>query len=380
MHDFYAVKHLAGSDLAWFRSLFGVYANTNLKGINLNADPTVTTFYRDLEAIADAAGGRVPVTASIYGPAAARAYTGTFKIVRSPGSKNWRLNGTLVDDPIGEAGRFNGLTRDDIAVLAFTGRPAPTHVGVVLLASGAPEDAALVAHFRSEFPKRGRTGTMFAIGPDDIAAAMAAPGVPPEHPLGLLIADPADAAVIEDAALGGSEGVIGRRRGARRRVTAADIASRRAAADRNGREGEALLDAYLSRSGASYEWTAEPEKGDGFAPFDFDVADGPLAGRIDAKTTDGPFERPFHMSLGEVAEAAESAEPYRIARIYQLSGEGARMRVSDDISALARRLLSAHDAAMFDGIRADAFTLPVDSAGISWGAEIELLPADAEDD
>lgn len=378
MADFYALKHLAGSDLAWFRSLFGVFANTNLKGINLNADPTVTSFYRDLEAIADAAGGRVPVTASLYGPAAAPAYTGTFKIVRSAGSKNWRLNGTLVDDPIGQARRFDGLRPDDVAVLAFTGRPGPTHVDVVLLASGAPEDAALLAHLRATFPKRGRL-TMFPLVPGDIAAALAAPGVPADHPLGLLIADPEDAEVIEDAALGGSEGIIGRRRGKRRRVSAADIAAMRAAAERKGREGEALLDAYLSRSGATYDWTAEPTKGDGFAPFDFEISDGPLAGRLDAKTTDGPFERPFHLSLGEVIEAAESAEPYRIARIYQLGEDGARMKVSGDISAVARKLRNAHDAAVFGGIRADAFTVPVDADGIVWGEEIELPPVDAED-
>lgn len=379
MADFYAVKHLAGSDLGWFRKLYQVHSNTNLKGINLNADPTTTRFYRDLTAIADAANGRVPVTARLYGPNAASAYTGTFKIVRSPGSKNWRLNGTLVDGPINEPDRFSSLAPDDIAVIAFTGRPVPTHVDVVLLSGIAAADIELVAHFRRAFPKRGSSLSMFAIESNDIGTALAVPGVPMDHPLGFLVASPEDSEVVEDAALGGSEGIIGRQQGKRRRVTAADIAAQRAAADRNGREGEALLDAYLARSDASYEWTAEPEHGDGFAPYDFEVRDGPLAGYLDAKTTDGPFERPFHLSLGEVIEAAVSGKPYRIVRIYQLGNDGARMRVSGDISVFARKLHNAHDGAMFEGIRADAFTVPVNAAGLVWGEEVGLPPVDEEE-
>jgi hypothetical protein len=34
---------------------------------------------------------------------------------------------------------------------------------------------------------------------------------------------------------------------------------------------------------------------------------------------------------------------------------------------------------MFGGIRADAFTVPVDTAGLVWSEEIELAPVDAED-
>jgi hypothetical protein len=369
---------LAGSDLAWFRALFGVFSNTNLKGINLNADPTTTVFYRDLGAIAEAGDGRITISATIWGPAAAKSYNGTFKIVRSPGSKNWRLNGTLVNDPPGEEGRFNDLRRDDVAVIAFSGRPKPQHVHVVLLASSRPEDATLVEYFRANFPKSQRQ-TMHAISPADILNALKAPGVPHDHPLQFVVLDPADEELVEDAALGGSEGIIARRRGRRQHVSAKEIASRRDAAERTGREGEALLDSYLTRSGFDYEWTAEPENGDGFAPYDFDVKQGPLAGRIDAKTTQGPFERAFHLSFGEILEAAESHNAYRIARIYLLGEEGARMRISDDISGFARRLRDAHDAAVFGGIRADAFTVPVDAEGLVWADEIALSAPDSED-
>lgn len=378
MPDFYAVKHLAGSDLAWFRSLLGVFANTKLKGINLNADPTITIFYRDLGAIAEATDGRIPISATIWGPGAAKSYNGTFKIVRSAGSKNWRLNGTLVDDPVGEEGRFNDLQRDDLAVIAFSGRPAPTHVHLVLLASARQEDAALVEYFRTEFPRRPRD-TMLAISPADIVEALRAPGVPDDHPLQFVVLDPEDAELVEDAALGGSEGVIARQRGRRRRVSAKEITTSRDAAERIGREGEALLDNYLARSGFEYEWTAEPENGDGFAPYDFDVKQGPFAGRLDAKTTKGPFERPFHLSFGEILEASESHEAYRIARIYLIGEEGAQMRISHDISDFARRLLNAHDAAVFGGIRADAFTVPVDAEGLVWGGEMTLSAPDSED-
>lgn len=378
MPDFYAVKHLAGSDLAWFRSLLRAFANTNLKGINLNADPTTTIFYPDLAALAEAEGGRVRVDTTIYGPAAAQAAIDNFKIVRSPGSKNWRLNGTLVNDPIGEEGRFNVLQRDDLAVLAFTGRGKPRHVQLVLLASQASEDTALVDYFRRAFPKR-PPKTMHPIEADDILEALKLTGVPNDHPLRFLVLSPEDADLVEDAALGGSAGIIARRRGQRPRVSAKEITSRRTAAESVGREGEALLNGYFDRIGVDFEWTAEPEHGDGFAPFDFDIRGGPLAGRVDAKTTQGPFERAFHLSLGEIVEAAESQLAFRIARIYLLGGDGARMRISDDISRLAQRLLSAHDAAMFGGIKADAFTVPTDAEGLIWSDEIILPPLDAED-
>ena len=378
MPDFYAVKHLAGSDLAWFRSLLGVFANTNLKGINLNADPLITEYYRDLGSIAAASEGRLPVTATIFGPDGAQAYNRTFKIVRSAGSKNWRLNGTLVDDPVGQEGRFKILERDDLAVIAFTGRPKPKHIDLVLLSALAASDAALVEYFRGKFPKR-HPKTMYPIHAGDILSALELPTVPHDHPLRFLVLSPEDTELVEDAALGGSAAVIARRRGQRPRVSAKEISSRRISAESVGREGEALLDGYLDRIGVDYEWTAEPEHGDGFAPFDFDVRSGSLIGRVDAKTTQGPFERAFHLSLGEIVEAAESQVPYRIARIYQLGGDGARMRISEDISGLAQRLINAHNAAMFGGIRADAFTVPTHAEGLAWGVEIVLPPLDSDD-
>jgi hypothetical protein len=378
MPDFYAVKHLAGSDLAWFRSLLGVFANTNLKGINLNADPIITEYYRDLGSIAADSEGRLPVTVTIFGPDGAQAYSGTFKIVRSAGSKNWRLNGTLVDDPVGQEGRFKTLERDDLAVIAFTGRPSPKHIDLVLLSAQATTDAVLVDYFRGQFPKR-PPKTMYPIHAGDILSALELPTVPDEHPLRFLVLNPEDTELVEDAALGGSAAFIARRRGQRPRVSAKEISSRRIAAESVGREGEALLNGYLDRIGVDYEWTAEPEHGDGFAPFDFDVRSGSLTGRVDAKTTQGPFERAFHLSLGEIVEAAESQVPYRIARIYQLGGDGARMRISEDISGLAQRLINAHNAAMFGGIKADAFTVPSDAEGLAWGAEIILPPLDSDD-
>ena len=220
---------------------------------------------------------------------------------------------------------------------------------------------------------------MYPMQADDILSALELPTVPNEHPLRFLVLSPEDADLVEDAALGGSAGVIARRRGQRPRVSAKEIMARRSVAESVGREGEALLNGYFDRNGVDYEWTAEPEHGDGLAPFDFEIRSGPLTGRFDAKTTQGPFERAFHLSLGEIIEAAESQIPYRIARIYLLGGDGALMRISQDISGLALQLLRAHDAAMFGGIKADGFTVPTNANGLVWGAEIILPPLDSED-
>lgn len=63
--------------------------------------------------------------------------------------------------------------------------------------------------------------------------------VPADLLVGLDIADPEAAAVIEDSALGGSDGMIGRRSGRCRRISAVNIADMLAAAERKGREGNA---------------------------------------------------------------------------------------------------------------------------------------------
>ncbi len=245
MSDFVAIKKLGRTDLGWFKSLYHHYSNSNLKGINLNADVLIDEFYRDLAVIARATGNRVPVSVTIFGPAGAPAYPGTYKLVKSPGSKNWRLNGTLVSDPINEDHRFDILAPNDIAVIAFVGRPTPTSITLVLLAAAHSGDAPLHAALSPMFG--GERRTMVSLDIDALRAAMGAPGVADNHPLGHLLDDSDMEAALEDAVQGGLRGIRRLQRGrSARRATPEDVerASREMA--RIGAEGEALVDTYLA--------------------------------------------------------------------------------------------------------------------------------------
>ena len=381
MPDFVAIKKLGRTDLGWFKSLYHRYSNSNLKGINLNADVLIDEFYRDLAVIAGATGSRVPVPVTMFGPAGAPAYPGTYKLVKSPGSKNWRLNGTLVSDPIGEDHRFDILAPNDIAVIAFDGRPTPTNITLILLAAADPGDAPLHAALSPMLG--GERQTMVSLDPDALRAAMGAPGVAENHPLGLLLDDGDMEAALEDAVQGGLRGIRRLRRGrGARRATPEDVerASREMA--RIGAEGEALVNGYLAvqRDAAGswqYEWSSAA---DTYAPYDFRCVfnDGSEL-LIDVKTTKQGAEQGFHMSLAEVICAAESEGEYRIYRLHGLSDDGATLRISEDIREFAKKLLDAHDTGMPEGVIADGFSIATDAAGLKWGDPISLAATDIED-
>jgi hypothetical protein len=310
----------------------------------------------------------------MFGPNGAGKYTGTFKIVKSHGSKNWRLNGTLVDDPIEEPGRFDVMRPGDIAVMAFDGRPEPHEIGLVLLAQDVTTDRALWEFFVRRFPPRGRN-TMPVLRSEQIAEAMREPGVPADHPLRLLILDPDEQAALEDIAQGGSKGArkLADRRGAPV-VTPEKLAAAKAANERTGAIGEALVARHFDRQRTDYDWVSSINS---VASHDFLVRAADGDHKLDVKSTKGAFTNDFHLSLGEIYDAARSSVPYFIYRAFGVTDAGASCRISDDIRPLAQRLVAAHTDAMFDGITADSFSVPV--TAVAWGEVFELLPADDDD-
>jgi hypothetical protein len=134
-----------------------------------------------------------------------------------------------------------------------------------------------------------------------------------------------------------------------------------------GRLGEGLVDAYLTNELAvgnisNYKWESAENA---IAPFDFEVTS--VEGErllIDAKSTGGAFENVIHVSLAEILEAAERG-PYHIYRVYELNEDGGRLRISEDICALARELKAWHDANIPAGIRVDSFS--VSTSTLIWG-------------
>lgn len=383
MTDLLAIKRLTASDLTFFESLFRTIGAGNQKSVNLNADVLTGQLYPGLAAIADTADppNEIGLALTIHGPAAAPPYSLRRKIVKGTAYKNWRLNGEFVYDPADQPGRFEILRPGDIAVFAFRGSPAPTAVTMVLLAAASPADATMQRDLLALVPG---VRSMARVTAERIEAALRRAGADANHPLGSIAASPDDDAALEDAAQGGAKGAgrLGTTRKARP-VSPAELARAKQAAERIGHDGEEFVDLHLTRQErvegrGQHEWVSQVNA---ISPYDFLVSSGGTSDlqKVDVKSTRGRFDADFHMSLAELRAAADSPGSYRIYRVYELSEEGGNLRVSGDVHALAQRLLAAHDAAVFDGICADSFSIPPGAADLTWGLPVTLLPA-AEDE
>src|SRR5207247_1725155 len=108
------------------------------KAINLNSDVFVDVFYPALKGSYD----EFPIKPlTIIGPGGKPAYALTRKAIRTPGAKNWRLDGEIIHDPTEDPGRFDGLQEDDLAILAFQGATQPDSTTLILVS--ANQDASL---------------------------------------------------------------------------------------------------------------------------------------------------------------------------------------------------------------------------------------------
>jgi hypothetical protein len=247
---------------------------------------------------------------------------------------------------------------------------------LILVSQTDPSDAGLHSALT---PLLGNK-SMAAVTPEQIAAAVVEGNVTDAHPVRLAAADPELEAALEDAAQGGLEGTgkLLRNRGGRK-VSAADLAKAKAKAELTGQDGEGLVNGYLAGQVAAeqitgYTWVSA---GNAVAPFDFETVTA-FGQRtlIDAKSTGGPFANVIHLSLAEVIEAAGTV-PYQIYRVFELSEDSGKLRISADIGPLAQMLKSLHETHMPPGIRVDGFS--VLTSALQWGEEIYVeLPEEGE--
>ncbi len=89
---------------------------------------------------------------------------------------------------------------------------------------------------------------------------------------------------------------------------------------------------------SDFEWTSETRP---LAPYDFRVYANGIWRKWEVKTTSGPFNREYYLSQGELREMAHGEEPYRVARVYQASRDGGRMRVSCDLNSFGGSVVNA---------------------------------------
>lgn len=391
MADFLAVKKLSKSDLTLLDRFFGTINYSGQKCINLNARPfskdsaEEKAFYPDIASLTAGAGGEAKIDLSIFGPAGRTTpHSLTRKITKGDRYKNWRLNGETIHDPKTDPDRYASLQEHDFALMAFEGKGVPTAVRMVFLARAEPADAAPYAALASLLEKR----SMIALSPVQLGLRLARAAVAGTHPVSLFAIDRELDEALEDAALGGSAGqrTLRKRRGGRT-MTAAEADERRKAAAQAGADGESLVNSFLENLAnpdgiVSVEWSS---KADPEGPFDFRLSTsggglGTGETKIDVKSTKGPFERLFHLSMGEVLEAAESDVPYEIWRVYRLNHLGASMRRSGDIRDFAKMLVEACSSSMPPGVRPEDFTIQPAAPDLVWSAEIRLAPSPAPED
>jgi hypothetical protein len=380
MPDQIALKLLRQSDLTLFDPIWQrdndwlrrgmIDRVSKQKAINLNAREFLDTLYPGVREAAQSGLTRIPLSVTIYGPNGAGAHDIARKAVRSPGSKNWRLNGETIHEPEGEPGRYSRMAEGDLALLRFDGEPQPTGVVMALLSAAAGEDEII----RLLMPAMDDTG-MVLITPAQLAAVLDAARVSREHPAWRL-ADDADAEAAVERAMEGDttalEEVRRRRRRAGGGVSLEQWLRARAAAEATGRAGEEMVAEWLGQECDECEWVADVEP---LSPFDMLAEGGPLGpglSYLDVKTTKASFGTRFHISMGEAAFAAEADRPYRIVRVFDADGDAPCARISEPINEWARDLLEAAEGAFPEGVRADGFVVQPEADGFMWGPAIAL--------
>lgn len=385
MADLLAVKRLSASDLTFFEPMFRVLGAGNQKSINLNADVLTGQLYPSLSAVAATQpDGEIGLPLTIYGPYDQPPHRVRRKILKGDGYKNWRLNGEFVYDPPGQEGRYGALAAGDIAVFAFTGTISPVAITLIIVSQNNVNERSVYVPL-SQMVSAGRR-SMAVLGQDILNGIVAEAHLNEHHPLNLLVYDDQDELDLENLVSGGSSVFARTTRGARRgiispeRFTAAQIK-----AQETGRVGEALVDAFLSRThaargGGSHDWVSQINA---VAPYDFLVHGNLFVGTIDhvidVKSTVGPFEAGFHISMAELLWAEQSNIPYLIFRVSELSDEGATLNCSPDIRQFAATVLSAFRMLGLPGVRPDGFTIDPKSMGVVWSESHLLPPLDPEE-
>lgn len=381
-----ALKYLQSSDLtlfdviwqrdnAWFNA-GQIDRVSKQKAINLNAREFLDGLYPGLRAAAERGVRRLPLAMTIYGPGAAGPQEVTRKVIRSPRSKNWRLNGETIDEPDGEAGRYSRLAPGDLALLKFGGELEPQTVQMALVSAASGEDAVIRELMRS----MDETG-MVLIAPAHLSGLLQRVDVPRAHPLWLLAEDVELDEALERAFEGDPAPLeaIKRRRQTRSAGASLDQYLRaRQAAELAGREGEEIVAEWLGEECDVFDWVSDKEP---LSPFDMLAEGGPIAPGLtylDVKTTRGGFNAQFHLPMSEAAFAAELDLPFRLVRVFDLQSGVPKARVSAPINTFAKALLASHDGAFAAGIRADGFVISPMTPDLVWGEPVNLGPPSEE--
>lgn len=367
-----ALKRLTKSDLTLFKWQLKTHPAGKQKAINLNADVLVKQLYPNLPILIEEKQGTIPLDLYIYGPGLAGEYNIQRKIQKHGSSyKNYRLNGEVIVDPEEDPNRFHPLQPDDFVIFDFVGDLEPVSARAVFVALSLEGDKELHA----ALDKFIGSNSMLSLSENDLEQIVSGLVLPEQHPVNLLMLGPS----LEDAALGGIEGIKALRSGPYNgKVSRQNLEQAKKNAQRTGRLGEEYAFAYLEQKQLEgliedFVWESDDNA---IAPYDFKITE--LEGSntfVDVKSTKGNFSSPIHISFNELLKMSED-EPYDIYRIYSLEEERAQLRISKKINGFAKEIVKILE--LLPGkVRPDGISLP--PTELSFGEVIEIEFPEEED-
>ena len=362
-----ALKKLTHSDLTFFKCYYSAQGEnpSKQKALNLSSDILVGELYPELKK--KNADEKLGVDLYIYGPGIKDAYILRRKILKSRGSKNWRLNGELVCSPEDDPERFDCLIPGDMALIGFTGEIYPAAVFIDFISSRCEDDEELYSMLAARVP-----AGMQRIKYEELKDITASLNLPSEHPVHRFMLDEDLASAIE----GDSDAIMRVYTHSGVVMSSEELTEVNRLNSRIGSLGEELVSQYLSHLVADgtildYEWTSRENA---VAPFDFKVEEVDHSVKfVDVKSTTGDFERKIHISYPELKTMAQSAEEYNLYRVYQLTEDQCKLRVSGNMKSFARGLIDKLDS-LLPGIFIDSISCSPQTLEDMFGEPITLTP------
>ncbi|WP_456378837.1 hypothetical protein [Thiolapillus sp.] len=374
MQQTIVLKRLSASDLTIFEHQYTNTEGAKQKGINLDK-AVIYKLYPNLKNRLATSGAKIPVQLLIYGPESAGLHSQMRKILLQ--AKNVRLNGELIRNPPGEDKRYDSLEKGDFSIIEFNGDNEPESAKMLLLSKNSAKDRGLYQKLSDRYSEgfNSRRGMQILV-PAELSELMGTLDLPSGHPA----YDFLDGDALEDAALGGIEGIheLQRRRKARG-VSQEELSRAKHRAEQNGRLGEELLNSWLEEQVSAgnitgFKWEADENA---VAPYDFRILDdnGSPARSIDAKSTSGIFTNKIHISSAELEEIVCGTIPYDIYRLYGITDTRASCRIAENVRKALESTFNLLSS-LPDGISANGITVNPDIFSFSEEFEIDLAEAD----
>ena len=364
----FALKRLTASDLTFFEWHFRNRNAGNQKAINLNADVFVDRLYPGLPDLVLAKSGRLPIDLYLYGPGLEPELNLQRKIIKFGSYKNWRLDGEFIYDPATNPSRFHLLQPNDIVLFEFVGDVEPQALKSFFISQGATDDKTLHQSFAAKLGTKGMISVSYSEVGDLIKQA--APNE--RHAIFELLLE----SDLEDAAQTGSQGLtrLYRRRSGRR-LSKIELAQALRRVEELGQIGEEFVNAYLERLRSetkltSFQWESQDNA---VSPYDFWYEEQGRRSFLDVKATSGDFERNIHVSLPELQVMRDATESYYIYRVYGIGEATAKLRISQEMRAVADSILKIL-LALPEGVSSDGVSISPSS--LKFGSEIALVMLD----